>query len=353
MVLVLALGIFATGFGPPALVESSDAADPLYAYQVPLAQRLAPPSVGARGAVVMDEATGQVLYGKDERRRLPMASTTKMMTALLALERGQLSQVVRVDVNAAEMPDSSTMGLTPGERLTLEDLLYGLLLPSGNDAAVAIARAIAGSEPAFVDLMNQRAAELGLADTHFANPHGLDAPDHYTSAADLARLARVALRNPTFAQIVATRHKAVRGRATYDLTNTNPLLGRPDVEGVKTGHTDQAGSCLVAAFRRDGHRVLTVVLNSPDYVADSLALPDYAFAAYAWPTLSLPDGPLDRDPATGSPSVTLGQQPPIVLPAWQLPLLRAELPAGAGEARFSVAGSPVVVVPLAEAAPAR
>jgi D-alanyl-D-alanine carboxypeptidase (penicillin-binding protein 5/6) len=275
-----------------------------------------------------------------------MASTTKIMTALLALERGNLNQVVTVDVNAADMPDSSVMGLSPGERLTLRDLLYGLLLPSGNDAARQIARTIAGSEPAFVDLMNRRAAELGLADTHYANPHGLDAPGHYTSAADLAKLARIALRNPTFAQIVATQQKTVKGRATYDLHSTNPLLGQPGVEGVKTGHTDLAGACLVAAVRRDGHRVITVVLNSPDYSAEALALAYYAFAAYAWPTLSLPASPFDLGSSAGAPRLGLAQPPPVVLPAWEVPYLRADIAPGGKEARFSVAGSPIATVPL-------
>ena len=345
--LVLLLGFAATGFGPPALIESSEGSDPFYAHQVPLARRLEAPAVGAPSVAVLDEATGQLLYGKDERRRRPMASTTKIMTALVALERGQLSQVVTVDLDAADMPGSSTMGLSAGEQLTLLDLLYGLLLPSGNDAALAIGRAVAGSDAAFVDLMNQRAAELGLADTHYANPHGLDAPDHYTTALDLARLTRIALRNPTFAQIVATREKTVQGKATYRLRNTNRLLSRPDVEGVKTGTTEAAGQCLVAVVRRDGRRVITVALGSPDHAADSLALADYAFAAYAWPDLRLPDSPFEREllGSHGSPDTV--KPPTIVLPAWQVPLLRTQIDSTARSVCFLVAGSPVATVALA------
>jgi D-alanyl-D-alanine carboxypeptidase len=347
---VVLLFLAATGFGPPGFVPSSSAQDPFYASQVPKVQRLQPPQIGASGAAVVDAATGKLLFGKDQRRRLPMASTTKVMTALVALERGQPGQIVRVDVNAADLPGSSVMGLKAGERLSLLDLLYGMLLPSGNDAAIAVARAVAGSEDAFVSLMNQRAAQLGLADTHFANVHGLDAPNHYTSAADLAEITRVALRNPTFAQIVATQDKTVQGNATYRLQNTNPLLGRPDVEGVKTGHTDLAGACLVAGFRRDGHLVVTVVLNSPDSSAESLAIADYAFSAYAWPETALLDSPFDRAP-DGSPWVLLRGLAAPVVPAWQTPYLRSDVDAGAGVVRLTLAGAVVGSAPIAAATP--
>jgi D-alanyl-D-alanine carboxypeptidase len=207
-----------------------------------------------------------------------MASTTKIMTALLALERGSLEQVVAVDVDYRDFVDSSLMGLVRGERLTLLDLLYGLMLPSGNDAAVQIARSIGGSEKAFVDLMNRRAAELGLADTHFANPHGLDAPGHYTSARDLARLTDVALQNPTFARIVVTERKTVRGKYSYNLRNTNALLARNDVLGVKTGNTDAAGRCTVVEFKRQGREVIVVILNSANRDTMALRVANYAYA---------------------------------------------------------------------------
>jgi D-alanyl-D-alanine carboxypeptidase len=344
VLLALFLGASATGFGPPGLLDSSSGDRPVYAYQVPQARRSPPPTVAARSAVVIDEATGKTLFGRDEHQRLPMASTTKIMTALVAVERGQLDQMVTVDVDAADMPDSSVMGLRPGERLTLRDLLYGMLLPSGNDAAVAIARAVGGSEPAFVALMNRRAAELGLADTHFANPHGLDAPDHYTTAVDLAQIARVALRNPTIAQIVATKEKTIRGRDTYNLKNTNRLLTRSDVEGVKTGTTDLAGSCLVAAFRRNGHPVISVVLNTPDYAPDSLALADYSYSTYAWVRPVLPIGPFDLDPATGQARIALAAEP-LVLPRWEAPLLRTIV--DGQTARLAVGGETVGIAPLA------
>ena len=339
------------GFGPPSVVDSSSevgASYPFVASQIAAAQRATPPAIGARASIVIDTATGRQLAGGHERDRLPIASTTKIMTALLAIERGRLDQVVTASVTAADLPGSSVMGLRSGERLTLEDLLYGMMLPSGNDAALTVARAIAGSDTAFVALMNRRAAELGLADTHFANPHGLDAPDHYSSATDLASLARVALANPTFARIVATRQKTVVGlasKASYDLTNTNPLLARTDAEGIKTGHTDAAGACLVGAFLRDGHRIITVVLNSPDYTADSVALADYAYSASVWQIIESPASPFDRAPGATRPRFR--DSSTIVLPAWQVPYLSVEvLPAG-DTVRVSVAGRERAVFTLA------
>lgn len=347
-VLLLVLGLSATGFGPPGLVPSSSTQDPLQAYQVPAVQRMAAPPIGAAAAIVVDEQTGQVLFASDERRRLPMASTTKIMTALLALERGQPAQMVKPRITAADMPGSSLMGLVPGEQLPLSDLLYGLLLPSGNDAAIAIAEAVGGSEAGFVELMNRRAAELGLANTRFANPHGLDAPGHYTTAADLAQLTRIALRQRAFAEIVATREKTVQGKATYRLRNTNPVLGQPGVEGVKTGHTDLAGACLVTVVRRDGHRVVTVVLNSPDYGAESLTLAEHAFSGYVWTRLTLPDSPLERQLSAGVAPAAGIQAPVVPIPAWQQPYVRVHVLPEAREARLKVAGSTIATLPLVE-----
>jgi D-alanyl-D-alanine carboxypeptidase len=185
---------------------------------------------------------------------------------------------VRVDVDSRTFVDSSLMGLLPGDTLTLLDLLYGMLLPSGNDAAAQVARTIAGSEQAFIPLMNARAQDLGLIDTHFVNPHGLDASQHYTSAVDLARLTRVALENPTFAKIVQTSARTIRGSRTYTVRNTNRLLPRDDVFGVKTGNTDAAGRCTVVLFRRGGREMIVVVLNSVDRDGVALRLADYAYS---------------------------------------------------------------------------
>lgn len=322
IILWLVFGFFtATGFGPVGYVESREARYPLLSRQVAQIQRLAPPPIDAYAAIVMEGQTGGVVYERHAHERLPMASMTKMMTALLAIERGKLDQVVTVQVNAADYPDSSLMGLTPGERLTLEDLLYGLMLPSGNDAAIAIARVIGGDEATFVNLMNRRAAELGLADTHFANPHGLDHPAHYSSAYDMARLARYAMGNPVFARIVGTTERVVQGRSTYQLRNTNQLLfQRPDVRGVKTGHTEAAGRCLTAVAVNGGHHLFVVVMRSPDYVADTTKLIDHFYDNYTWLPLNPPPSPLygSRDQRPPAPET-------VFLPDWKAAMLRAEL----------------------------
>jgi serine-type D-Ala-D-Ala carboxypeptidase (penicillin-binding protein 5/6) len=265
--------------------------------RTPIPSRPKPPSVAAKAAAVLDVATGQFLYGKNATTRLPMASTTKIMTALLALENGNLNQVVNVTVDSRKCVDCSLMGLLPGDRLTLLDLMYGMLLPSGNDAAQQIAITIGGSESAFVSMMNARAQQLGLIDTHYANPHGLDAPGHYTSAVDLAKLAGVALKNPTFAKIVQTSSKTVKGNRTFKLANTNKLLPRNDVFGVKTGNTDAAGRCTVVLFRRGGRDIIVAVLNSQNRDAVALQLANYAYSITPQAVSATPS-------PTSSPQVT-------------------------------------------------
>lgn len=236
------------------------------------------PYVTADAAVLMDAATGQVLWAKNARRPRPPASTTKIMTALLALEGGRLEQVVTVSPHAAAVGESS-MHLSAGEKLTLEQLLYGALLRSGNDACVAIAEHIAGSEGNFVHLMNLKARELGAENTHFVNPNGLPAAGHLSSAYDLALLTRCALQNPVFNRIVATRVKNLGGR--YYFNNTNRLLwSYQGADGVKTGTTSAAGMCLVASATRDGRRLISVVLHSDDRYADTMNLLDYGFARF-------------------------------------------------------------------------
>jgi serine-type D-Ala-D-Ala carboxypeptidase (penicillin-binding protein 5/6) len=193
-----------------------------------------PTQISGQGAVVMDAQTGAVLFGKNARRRMAMASCTKMVTAIVALERGRLDDRVTVDVDGQRMAiemESTVMGLHPGETITLETLLYGLMLPSGNDAAVAIAKHIAGSEAAFVELMNAKVRELGLEDTHFDNPHGLDAKEHYSTPFDQASIARYGMNNPVFAKLASTKQYAGDG---YQLSNSNRLLwSYPGADGVK------------------------------------------------------------------------------------------------------------------------
>lgn len=233
------------------------------------------PSVTAAAAVLMDAASGQVLWAKNACQPRPPASTTKIMTALLALEGGKLDRVVTVSEHAAAVGESS-MHLFAGEKLTLEQLLYGALLRSGNDACVAIAEHIAGSEGNFVLLMNQKARELGASGTRFRNPNGLPAQGHLSSAYDLALLTRYAFQNPVFNRIVSTRVKDLGGR--YYFNNTNRLLwSYQGADGVKTGTTNAAGKCLVASATREGRRLITVVLHSDDRYADTMNLLDYGF----------------------------------------------------------------------------
>ncbi|HET7559882.1 MAG TPA: D-alanyl-D-alanine carboxypeptidase family protein [Limnochordia bacterium] len=236
------------------------------------------PQISAQAAIVFDNTTGTVLYAKNAQTARPMASTTKIMTALLAMERGKLDDVVRVSPYAASTRGSSAH-LYAGQEIKLIDLLHGLLLRSGNDAAVAIGEHLAGTEDNFVKLMNQRAAELGIVHTRFQNPHGLDKGGHFSTAYDLALMARVALLYPTFAQIVGTKSYAAPSGTVWH--NTNRLLWSFDgAEGVKTGTTSLAGNCLVAAASRDGMQLITVVLGSANRWADSRALLEYGFGQY-------------------------------------------------------------------------
>jgi D-alanyl-D-alanine carboxypeptidase len=237
------------------------------------------PTVGATEIAVIDATTGVLLSGKNEREPVHPASLTKMVTALVALEEGQLDDLVTVDVDARAMPRSTVMGLRPGMALPLEDLIYGLMLPSGNDAALAIGRHIAGSDAAFVALMNQRVQSMGLQHTRFINPHGLDHPEHLSTAEDLARIAREAMRNERFVQIVSTQSWVVRADPPYRISNLNLLLGAyPGADGVKVGYTRRAGRAYAASATRDGHRMIVVVLHSPNPAAESAALLDWAFA---------------------------------------------------------------------------
>ncbi|HEY7801213.1 MAG TPA: D-alanyl-D-alanine carboxypeptidase family protein [Dehalococcoidia bacterium] len=284
VVLPTAPSLAAPEFSIPSCAKQGAVADAL-AVQVPMstAPLAAPPAITAKSAVVIDGDTGRVLYDLGAHDRRPPASVTKIMTALLTIEHGDLGRTVVSDVDATTMVGSSVMGLRPGVPITIEDLLYGLMLPSGNDAAVLLAENVDGSVPAFVAEMNKKAKELGLKDTHFANPHGLDDPNHYSSAYDLARLARYAMQEPEFAKIVSTQDWHLAPPSDYDLHNGNSLLETyPGADGVKIGWTDNAGWTLVASAQRDGHRLYVTVLDSTDRDADATALFDWAFSGYSW-----------------------------------------------------------------------
>ncbi len=239
------------------------------------------PSVSAASAILIDAGSGLVLFEKDAQVRRPMASTTKIMTALLAIEEIELSKPVTVPKEAVGVEGSSVY-LYENERLTMEELLYAMMLESANDAATAIAIETAGSIEAFAERMNRRAASLGLADTSFENPHGLDGESHYTTASDLARLTAAALENPTFRQIVSTYRKVIpmqNGEGSRLLLNHNRLLRSYDgAVGVKTGFTRRSGRCLVTAAERDGVLLIAVTLNAPDDWNDHRRMLDYGFS---------------------------------------------------------------------------
>ena len=238
-------------------------------------------AVSAQGAVVMDADTGEVLFEQNADARLPMASTTKIMTALVALGEGNLDRTYTVKAEYAQV-EGSSMYLREGETLTLRDTLYGLMLESGNDAAVAIAGECGGYGN-FVQKMNDKAVELGLTDTHFDNPNGLPGDTHYTTARELAKITAAALRDPVFRQIVSTQTYTVGERT---LSNHNRLLSMYDgAIGVKTGYTRAAGRCLVSAAERNGRTLIAVTLNDPDDWNDHMQMLDAGFAQYEEVTL--------------------------------------------------------------------
>ena len=245
------------------------------------AEATSPPSVSAHSAILMDGENNAVLFAKNANERLPMASTTKIMTALVALEMASLDTVIVTDSRAVGV-EGSSIYLTEGEQLTLEQLLYALLLESANDAATAIAIGLAGSVEAFADRMNQTAANIGLKNTHFQNPHGLDHAEHYTTAWDLAQITAAALKHPIFSTIVSTRKTTIPHSGTDEvrlLINHNRLLREYDgCIGVKTGFTKRSGRCLVSAAQRNGATLIAVTLNASDDWRDHTALLDFGFS---------------------------------------------------------------------------
>lgn len=242
-----------------------------------------PPATSASSYALLDPESGSFLAesGADERR--PMASTTKIMTALVVLERLSLDDTVTVPAEACGV-EGSSIYLYEGERITVRTLLYALLLSSANDAAAALALHTAGSMEGFAALMNQKAAVLGLENTHFCNPHGLHDAEHYTTARELAQITAAAMQNPTFAEIVATkRYSAPQNGtdATRLFLNHNKLLSRLEgAVGVKTGFTKASGRCLVSAARRDGLLLIAVTLHDPDDWRDHAALLEWGFSQY-------------------------------------------------------------------------
>ncbi|MGE5379907.1 MAG: D-alanyl-D-alanine carboxypeptidase family protein, partial [Methylocystaceae bacterium] len=241
------------------------------------------PEPKAKAAVLMDAASGRVLYAKNSHDHLPPASLTKIMTGLLVAENGKLDQKVSISKHAAQTPEA-TIYLQAGEVLTRRQLLYACMLHSANDAAAALAESVSGSQNKFVNLMNHRAHQLGMKDTHYRNPHGLNAYRHYTSAYDLSLVSRQALANPTLRKVVATKSTTIpwSGHSNDRLIiNHNRLLNRyPGAIGVKTGYTKEAGNCVVGAAQRGNLVLIAVAMNSPQVYQDLMQILDYGFAHY-------------------------------------------------------------------------
>lgn len=240
-------------------------------------------NISAQSAIVMDCASGRVLFEKNAREKRGMASTTKIMTALLALEKLRMDSVVTVSPFASGT-EGSSIWLAPGEHMSVSDLLYALMLASGNDAATALAEFSAGSVEAFTLMMNKKAREIGAYDTNFENPHGLPNDNHYTTAYDLALISAHAMKNPAFREIVSTERKVISWEGSEwdrSLKNHNKLLSLADnCIGIKTGFTKKDGRCLVSAFEKDGATLICVTLSDPDDWNDHINLTNDIFSKY-------------------------------------------------------------------------
>jgi len=268
------------------------------------------PQITARSAILMDQLTGRILFSKNAHEQLPIASTTKIMTAILAIESGRMEESVTVS-EYASLVEGSAVDLEAGEEKTVEELVYALMLRSGNDAATAIAEHLGGSVEKFAEKMTRRARELGAAQTSFLNPHGLHQEEHYSTAYDLALIATHAMSLSQFREIIAQREKRISwtGRP-YDrvLRNQNKLLQMYETaNGIKTGWTSLAGRCFVGAAAREGWQLVTVVLNAPQMWEDTIRLLDFGYAYYRWETVVEQGRPLKTVAVRG------GQKDRVVL----------------------------------------
>lgn len=247
-------------------------------------------NLNSRSSIVLDRSSKKVLYGKNENNRVKMASTTKIMTSIIVIENCDLNQTVIISKNAAKT-GGSRVGLKVNDKITVHDLLYGLMLCSGNDAAVALAEFCSGSISNFSELMNQKAKELGLINSHFESPHGLDSDNHYTTAYELAILSDYALKNEIFFNIVGTKNYQITINGfPKNLSNTNELLGNfPGIYGIKTGFTNGANRCIVTACRRDKMDIICVVLGCDTKnfrTQDSKKLINYIFQNFEYIDIS-------------------------------------------------------------------
>lgn len=272
------------------------------------------PDISAECAIVVEMDTGRIIAGKNACRRTSMASTTKIMTSLLLCESGRLDEEITVTAEMVAV-EGSSMGLLAGDRVHLRDLLFGMMLASGNDAANVTAITLGGSIEGFADMMNRKAAEIGMTDSHFVTPSGLDDEHHYTTACDMARLAVYAMKNEEFAAAAGSKSATLEyGNPPYrrTLTNHNRLLGSYDgASGIKTGFTKKSGRCLVSCAERDGVGVIAVTLRDPNDWADHAVMLNFGFSALRRGTLEVPDIPSLPVYGTGR-QVTLAADEPEV-----------------------------------------
>lgn len=281
--LAMLLCVFISAFLVSCKPKTAEASESQISASFTSAQNVTDISVSARSAIAIECQNGEIYFEKNAHERMPMASTTKIMTALVAIEKCDISREISVSPSAVGIEGSSVY-LYANERITVEDLLYALLLSSANDAAVAIAIEVGGSIEGFSAMMNEKAADIGLKDTHFDNPHGLDSQQHYTTAYDLAMITMEAMKDPTFAKIVSTKRKTIPLDSTNGvrlLINHNKLLNSYDgVVGVKTGFTKKSGRCLVSAADIDGVNLICVTLNAPNDWSDHKAMLDLGRSIY-------------------------------------------------------------------------
>ena len=271
--------------GQPRAVDGPAVPPPLPSAAAPARTGLAaPPPVDAAAAVVIDAGSGAVLFEQDAHAPLAPASLTKIATAILAIEGSDLDGWLSNDIDSRAMPGSTLMGLLPGDCFPVLDVLYGLMLPSGNDAALSLGRHLAGSDQRFVAQLNTLLSRLGLQDSSFENPHGLDEDGHRSSAYDLAMLARYGMTLPAFVDVVQAPGWTAVGSRNVTMRNVNRFLtSYADADGVKTGFTEDAGRTLVASASKDGRRLFVVLLDAPNRFDDAALLLDWAFGQHVWP----------------------------------------------------------------------
>ncbi|GAB1475851.1 hypothetical protein MASR2M70_06830 [Bacillota bacterium] len=295
----------------------SASASPCFAEQAsPLSE--VPPEVSARNAIVIEQQTGKILYEKKSKERAYPASITKIMTALLAIESGYMDRKVVVPAASAGI-EGSSIYLAPGEKLSFTDLVYGLMLRSGNDAASAISRLVDGSPEKFVQRMNERARSIGAIETNFVNPSGLFDDTHYTTAYDMALIAREAMMNEEFRVIAGARSwEAKRGEGKYNyFYNKNKVVFEyPGGNGIKIGYTKKSGRTLVASAERDGLMLICVVMGAPDWFNDSYKLMDYAFNNFDVKEILQKQLRLKAVPVRGGDKdhVFIGLKNPVIIP---------------------------------------